>query len=143
MTFLSIAGRECIYISMYFNIRWCQCLLQVFDKFLWFCHQQDENLPLEADGSLSLANATLPYSAEYMNAALSSPSGFVNDLGGCFRQGPGPLGTQLGSLTLNTINMHENETYNFTVIVFKGSRSAVASLLVDILPGRPPSVAIR
>ena len=108
----------------------------MFDKFEWTCHQVDETLP-------AIDQPSKPLTEQELQAYLNPPANPPVDLGGCFRKGPGSINTNLGTIEFLTSNMHENETYNFTVTVYKGERFASASLLVDVLPGDSPSVSIR
>ena len=112
--------------------------LQEFTSFNWWCRQIDEDWPRDSDGNLLTTNPQTPYTTAQIAAGDADP-----DLGGCFRQGPGPVDFHGGTFSIDSENMHENETYKFAVEVIKGSRRAFAYLEVDIIANPPPSVEIE
>jgi len=108
-------------------------------NFIWYCRQVDETLPTLLNGTLNNTASSIPYT----DAQLDGGAMDVTSLGGCFRQGPGLIKISgQGSLTFSGRNMRINDTYVFTVIVFKGNRNATAELQVNIVQGDPPLVVI-
>lgn len=80
---------------------------------------------------------SLPYStADLPSVAI--------DNGGCFKQGPGQIDTNVGSLTFDTGNMKINNTYEFKVVAYKNDHDpAEASAFVTIVDGIPPEIEIK
>lgn len=65
------------------------------------------------------------------------------DNGGCFRQGPGRIDTDAGSLSFDTANMQINQTYVFKIQVRKDERVAETTAEIEIVQGDPPELTIR
>lgn len=110
-------------------------IYQVFDSFTWFCMKKgDRGFPTNPDGSYNTSSPSIP---------LTDPNDYTEDLGGCFRKGPGPIGFTTKTVSINTVNLDVNATYLFMVIVTKDTRSTQAELWVEVTDKDIPSVVIE
>ncbi|XP_071129607.1 polycystin family receptor for egg jelly-like isoform X3 [Mytilus edulis] len=103
---------------------------QTFTNFTWYCREVGESWPVPMTVSSPYSTADLP------SVAI--------DNGGCFKQGPGQIDTNVGSLTFDTGNMKINKTYEFKVVAYKNDHDpAEASAFVTIVDGIPPEIEIK
>lgn len=109
-----------------------------FDKFEWWCKRIDSAWPKTEDGVLAQKPIVRPLSISEIR---NNPD--KTDRRGCFgHQPPGKINITSGKLTFNTLNMLENETYNFFIKVYKGARSSHSYLDLRVVTGNPPNVLL-
>ncbi|XP_013386314.1 uncharacterized protein LOC106155845 [Lingula anatina] len=109
---------------------------QNFTGFEYLCRQVGENFKVPAGG-------LVPYDVLRRNISDQGDPANGTNLGGCFGDGPGFINGSSGELSINTTDVRINTTYEVFVVAYKGSRKGYTVLLVDIVEGDPPEVAIR
>ena len=111
-------------------------------KFAWFCKREDEIYTLPKD----LNNLPpIPTTPPQVNTTGNSSAGnFTENLGGCFGYGPGQLNVNSPKITLNTVKMTPNTTYDIRFVMTKEGRGAFfADQRIKVLPGDPPSLSVE
>ena len=112
-------------------------------NYTWFCMRVgDKNYSLPTNLSNLPPIPTPPPPPNKTDN--SSDNKEAENLGGCFRWGPGRLNFTSKKIVLNTSNMTANSTYVIRFVLAKKDRLPVfADQRIRVSPGDPPTVGIE